>query len=117
MSLEKMNRNREILLKFRNGWSYSDLADYYDVSIPRIRQILDHVRLEEHRRAIDIPEIGIACLELHAYRGMCGRIMSALKNRNLDKKNRWRKLSRIDILKIQKLGDAAADIIEYAQKI
>lgn len=117
MSLAKMNRNRDILLKFRNGWSYSELADYYEVSIPRIRQILDYIRIEEHRRAVDIPEIGIACLELNAYRGMCGRIVSALKNENLDKKNRWRKLSRMDILKIQKLGERAADIIEYAQGI
>lgn len=117
MSEEQFDRNRKIARLYKQGWSYSKLAKEFNLSIARIRQIIFEVRRINKIRKIDIQEIKNACDELGCDETMNGRIQNALKNRKLDMKNRWRKLSRSEILNIPHLGDKAANIIEHAQKL
>lgn len=117
MSLEKLDRNREITKKHREGMSYIDLAKEYNLSEARIRQIFDQVIRQERRQTPDVLEIGLACRELGEPEWMNGRIQWALRQNKLNILNRWRKLSRDDILNIRNLGEKAANIIEYAQNI
>ncbi len=117
MSHEKLDRNREIRAKHKQGVSYLDLAKEYGISEARVRQIDDQVRYQELHKTSDVVEIGIACRELGTTEWMNGRIQSALRQQHLNVKNRWRKLTREDMLKLRNIGEKAADIIEYAQKL
>lgn len=117
MSHEKLDRNREIHAKHKQGVSYLDLAKEYKISEARVRQIDSQVRYQELHKTPDVVEIGIACQELGATEWMNGRIQWALRQRHLNVKNCWRKLTREDMLKLRSIGEKAADIIEYAQKL
>lgn len=117
MSHEKLDRNREIHAKHKQGMSYLDLAKEYKISDARVRQIDGQVRYQELHKTPDVVEIEIACRELEATEWMNGRIQWALRQQHLNVKNRWRKLTREDMLKLRNIGEKAADIIEYAQKL
>ena len=117
MSHEKIVRNREIHAKHKQGASYSDLAKEYRISETRVRQIDAQVRYQEIYKGPDIPEIVTACKEFGATDWINGRIQNELRKRHLNIKNRWRKLTRDDIIKMDWLGERAADIVEYAQKL
>lgn len=117
LSHEQIDRNREIRAKHKLGMSYYDLAREYGVSETRIRQIDGQVRYQELHQTPDVEEIKIACEKLGATPWMNGRIQNALRKRHLGVKNRWRKLTRIDILELDNIGTKTADIIEYAQRL
>ena len=117
MSIEKLDRNREIYVKYKSGVSYLNLAREYGLSESRIRQIIDQVSYQKRHQTEDVKEIAIACQEFGATEWMNGRIQSALRQRRLNVQNKWRRLSRNDILSLRNIGEKAADIIEYAQKI
>jgi hypothetical protein len=117
MSHEKLSRNREIHAKRNQGASYVELAKEYGVSITRIREIDAQVRHREIYESPDIPEIVTACKKFRATDWINGRIQNELRKRHLNVKNRWRKITRDEILKMDWLGERAADIIEYAQKL
>jgi len=117
MSHEKLDRNREIYIRYKSGRSYKDLAADYKVTEARIRQIIDQVRRQNLKQSPDIKEIWIACEKFKASEVMNGRIQNALRRIRMNVHYRWLKLKRADILKIRNLGEKAADIIEYAQKI
>ena len=117
MSHEKLDRNREIHAKHKQGMSYLDLAKEYEISEARVRQIDDQVRYQERHKTTYVAEIATACRELEAAKWMNGRIQHALCQGRLNVKNRWRKLTREDMLKLRNIGEKAADIIEYAQKL
>lgn len=117
MSHEKLDRNREIHAKHKRGVSYFDLANEYGISEARVRQIDNQIRYQELHKTPDVVEIGIACQELGATEWMNGRIQQALRQRHLNVKNRWKKLTREGMLKLPNIGEKAADIIEYAQKL
>ena len=117
MSHEKIARNREIRAKRKQGVSYSDLANEYNISVARVRQIDELVRYQERHKIPDIPEIVTACKEFGASDWINGRIQNELRKRHLNIKNRWRKVTRDEILKMDWLGERAADIVEYAQKL
>ena len=117
MSIEQLERNREIRDRKLRGESYSDIAKDYNLSVARIRQINAHVRLIDRSNIKEIPEIKLACEQLCISKWLNGRIQTALRVHRLNIRNRWRKLSRKDILKIPNIGERAADIIEYAQKL
>lgn len=118
MSKEKISRNKEIYTKFRHNATYSDLAKEYGVSRTRINKILQHERSHRVKKdSIDIPEIKAACEYFDNEPGMYKRIVHALYERRLVKTNKWKRLSRPQILSIRNIGEKAADIIEYAQKI
>lgn len=117
MSHEKIARNREIHARHKQGVSYLDLAKEYRISEARVRQIDNQVRYQELHETPDVDEIKVACQELGATDWINGRIQNELRKRHLNIKNRWRKITRDEILKMDWLGEKAADIIEYAQKI
>ncbi len=117
MSHEKIDRNREIRAKHKQGVSYSDLAKEYGISIVRVRQINELATYREHHNDPDVPEIVIACKKFGASDWINGRIQNELRKRRLNIKNRWRKLTRNDVIKMDWLGEKAADIVEYAQKL
>ena len=117
MSHEQLDRNREIYRRHREGESYSDLAHEFGITEARIRQIDTQVRHDKLCKSPSITEIELACKKFDAPDWMNGRIQAALANRKLHIKNRWKKLSREEILRLQGIGDVAADIIEFAQKI
>jgi len=117
MSHEKIDRNREIYAKHKQGMPYLDLAKEYKISETRVRQIYDQVRYQERHKTPDIPEIATACKKFGATDWINGRIQNELRKRHLNIKNRWRKLTRNEILKMDWLGERAADIVEYAQKL
>ena len=117
MSHEKIARNREIHAKHKQGVSYFDLAKEYKISETRVRQIDNQVRYRERHKTPDIPEIVTACKKFGATDWINGRIQNELRKRHLNVKNRWRKLTRNEILKMDWLGERAADIVEYAQKL
>ena len=117
MSYEKIDRNREIYIKSKNGASRSELAKEYGLTVERIRQIITDILRHNLTHSPDVIEIGIACKELGASEWMNGRIQAVFRRRHLNVKNRWRRLSREDILDLRNLGPKSADIIEYAQKL
>lgn len=117
MSHEKLDRNREIHAKHKQGVSYLDLAKEYGISEARVRQIDDQVRQEKLHRDEDIPEIAKACIELNAPKYLNTRIQNCFRYYKVNICNRWRKLTRKEILYFDNLGEKAADIIEYAQKL
>lgn len=117
MSCEKLDRNIEIHAKLKQGISVTTLAKEYGLSYARIKQIDNQVRYDRMHIAPDIIEIAIACDKLHAVDWMNKHIQQVLRNRHLNKRNRWRKLTRDDILKLNSIGEKSADIIEYAQKL
>lgn len=117
MSLENLKRNKEIFTKYQNGKTHLELAEEYGISRVRIRQILHHERSYNTRERIDIPEIKQACEEFDAPIGMYYRIVNALVENRVDKHNKWKRLSRPQILSIRNLGEKAADILQFAQKI
>ena len=117
MSRERIRRNLDIYRRKRDGESYEELANFYSLSPTRIRNIYQRELMRVNNPGADILEIKIACDDLHATKLTQGRIQNALKKARLDKQNKWRRLSRDDILKIPNLGPHCADIIEYAQKI
>ena len=93
------------------------LEKEYEISEARVRQIDDQVRYQERHKTPYVAEIATACRELEAAKWMNGRIQHALCQGRLNVKNRWRKLTREDMLKLRNIGEKAADIIEYAQKL
>ena len=117
MSYEKLDRNREIYGKYREGKTYIDLAKEYGMSTVRVRQIVDQVRRDYLNIPADIPEIKEACKALDVPKWMHGRIQNVLKAKKLHVRNRWRKLDRKDILSFRSMGDLAADVLEYAKKL
>ena len=117
MSKEKLDRNREIRAKLKQGYSYAEVANEYRLSDTRIRQINSQVLHQELLKPLDVIEITEACKKLNVPKWMHGRIQKALQYRHLNVKNRWRKLTRQEILEFSNIGEKAADIIEYAQKL
>lgn len=117
MSRERIRRNLDIFSRRRSGETYEDLANYYHLSTTRIRDIYQRELMRSRNPGADILEIKIACEDMHVTKLTQGRIQNALKKARLDKQNKWRRLSRDDILKIPNLGPHSADIIEYAQKL
>lgn len=117
MSHEKLSRNREIHAKRKQGASYAELSKEYGVSVTRIRQIDAQVRHQEIYESPDIPEIVTACKKFGATDWINGRIQNELRKRRLNVRNRWRKITRDEVLKMNRLGEKAADIVEYAQKL
>ena len=117
MSHEKLSRNREIHAKRKQGASYVELAKEYGVSVTRIRQIDAQVRHQEIYESPDIPEIVTVCKKFGATDWINGRIQNELRKRRLNVRNRWRKITRDEVLEMGGLGEKAADIVEYAQKL
>lgn len=117
MSLENLKRNKKIFIKHQNGKTHLELAEEYGVSRVRIRQILQQERSYNTQERIDIPEIKQACEEFNASIGMYYRIVNALVENHTYKRNKWKRLSRPQILSIRNLGEKAADILQFAQKI
>lgn len=117
MSVEKLSRNFEIYYKYKNGATYSGLAIEYGISIPRIRSIIQRARTIVNKQKPDIPEIDEACRVFEADKTTRGRILLVFKSKRLDEHGKWKKLSRLELLKFKNIGEKSADIIEYAQKI
>lgn len=117
MSIEKIARNKEILAKHRAGLSYSDLANEYEISIPRVRQILQKERAYGLSKPSMIFEIKQSCEDFNAADGMLFRILNALHNERIDIHGRWLKLSREEMLSIRGIGQQAVDILMHAQEI
>lgn len=117
MSVEQIDRNAEIRAKHKLGMSYTDLAEEYGISVTRVRQIDEQVRRQERNKVPDIPEIVIACEKFGATDWMNGRIQNELRKKHLNIRNRWRKLTRNELLKLDWFGERTADIVEYAQKL
>ncbi len=117
MSFEKISRNKDILIKNRAGKSYKELAEEYGISRERIVQIVQRERSLLRQKVNDISEIAKACKDLNADKGMYFRIVNALHEARFDKLNKWKRLNRSQILSIRNIGEQAADILEYAQKI
>ena len=117
MSHEKIDRNKEILFKHRQGKTYSELAYEYQITPTRVRQIAQHERTHQQSIPYRIPEIEQACQEHDASDGMYYRILNALHDQRLDTHNKWTRLSRGEMMSIRNIGEKAADILEYAQKI
>ena len=118
MSHEQLNRNREIYALHKNwGKSYYELSELYGITQTRVRQICDQVRQEKLHRDADIPEIIQACADLNAPKYLNTRIQNCFRYYKVNIHSRWRKLTRKEILTFDNLGEKAADIIEYAQKL
>lgn len=118
MSNEKLNRNRENYALHKNwGKSYAELSKIYGITQTRVRQICDQVRQEKLHRDEDIPEIIQACADLNAPKYLNTRIQNRFRFYKVNSHNKWRKLTRKEILTFDNLGEKAADIIEYAQKL
>ena len=117
MTIEKRDRNQEILSKHRLGKTYSELATEYGISSARVRQITQKEQAYQLSKPFPVPEIKQACEDFNAVDGMHFRILNALHRERVDILNRWRKLSREEMLSIRGIGEQAADILIHAQKI
>lgn len=117
MSYEKLNRNREIKRLKLAGASYKEIAHEFGMSETRVRQIIQQVTKDDADQSHYVLEIEKACIELNAPAYLNNRIQNCLQRMKLNKLNRWRKLTHNDILSIRSLGEKAAEVIEYAQKI
>ena len=117
MTIEKRDRNREILSKYRLGKTYSELANEYGISFVRVRQIIQKEQAYQLSKPFSIPEIKQACKDFNAVDGMHFRILNALHRERIDIHNRWKKLSREEMLSIRGIGQQAADILMHAQEI
>lgn len=117
MSLEKISRNKDILVRNRAGESYQELAKEYGISRERVIQIVQRERFILRQDVDDIPAIEKACCDLNASKGMYFRIINALHEARLDNLNKWKRLDRVQMLSIRNIGERAADILEYAQSI
>lgn len=117
MSHEKMTRNREILTKHKNGASYIQLADEYNLSRPRIIQIIQHVKKMDNRGYVDIPVIQSACEEVGTSDRMYQRIVNAFHDSHTDIHNRWQRMSESEIRSLKNIGDLATKVILRAQEL
>lgn len=117
MSNVRRGRNNQILRMHRDGISYGDIADEFGISDTRVRQICHDTRVREHRGPDDVPAIKQACEELNAAPNMYSMILHSLFEGDLFRFNRWKKLRRYEIIKIRRLGEKAADILQRAQEI
>lgn len=115
MSIEKLDRNREIYRRHKEGESYRKLSEEYGVSYERIHQIVSKVRERILQDIYYIPEIEKACKELEGDERLNTRIQNAIYNNKFDIAYRWTRLTREEILNMPYIGDRAADVIEYAQ--
>lgn len=117
MSEEKFFRNREIFFKkVVEHKSISEIAEMYGLSNTRVRQLIKQVR-EGKNLDNDIPEIRESCKKFNTPIGMHKRICNALERKGFVKNNKWRKLSREELLEIPNLGEMSVDIILNAQKM
>lgn len=123
MSKELKERNQLIYArKHRDKKSYKELSEEFGITETRIRQILDQERRKHHRlvnavQDLSIPEIDYICDEMNVSITTRGRIYNALADSDLLRFNKWKSLTRDQLVKIANLGEYSVDIILKAAKI
>ena len=117
MSSELIERNKEIFFKRKSGQSYVSLAEEYNLSATRIRQIFSKELYYQHHTRPNIKEIEQACEELDVDPRMNARVQNALRNARLDVNKRWIFLSRYKLSKVRGLGPIGVEVVATAQKI
>jgi len=117
MSDIKLDRNEEILRLRRDGMSCKDLAQEFNLSDSRIRQICRKTRARRKLGRYDIPEIYQACQEFNFPSRLYTQIIHSIYNAGLNHNHKWKHISRAEILKLDNIGDKLADVFERAQEI
>lgn len=123
MSKELKERNQLIYArKHRDKKSYKELSEEFSITETRIRQILDQERRKHHRlvnaaQDLSIPEIDYICNEMNVSITTRGRIYNALADSDLLRFNKWKSLTKNQLMKIANLGEYSVEIILKAAKI
>jgi predicted transcriptional regulator len=123
MSKELKERNQLIYArKHRDKKSYKELSEEFGITETRVRQILEQERRKHRRFAntaqhLSIPEIDYICDEMNVSITTRGRIYNALIYSDLLKFNKWKSMTRDQLMKIANLGEYSVDIILKAAKI
>lgn len=123
MSKELRKRNELIYAqKHRDGKTYKELANEFEITETRIRQILEQERRKRHRLVYvvtnkTIKEIEYICNELNVSKTTKGRIYNALAEAGLLLDKKWMRVSRANLLKIPNLGKYSVEIILKAAKL
>ena len=116
MSVEQVDRNNDIYRKYRMGYSYTELADEYGLTYSRIYKIVQFVNQGRFAKPIYIYQISEACAVLGCSQRFNNKIQNVLNECGLAKQNKWRHLTKDDILHLPNLGEKAWDVIKLAQK-
>ena len=122
MSKEFVERNKLIhARKYRDRKTYKEIANEFEISETRVRQILDHERYK--RKKIKelsnkpIPEIDYICEKCNTSPTTKGRIYNALANAGLLFNNKWRRSNKKELMKIPNLGINSVNIILQASNL
>ena len=123
MSKELKKRNQLIYArKHRDKKSYKELSEEFGITETRVRQILDQERKKHHRivnviQNLSIPEIDYICDKMNVSSTTRGRIYNVLINSDLLRFDKWKSLTRDQLMQIANLGEYSVDIILKAAKI
>ena len=122
MSALLEERNKRIyILKHVEKQSYKDIAQTFDISETRVRQILEQERERRKRIAYliekAIPEIDYICEKKHASKTTRGRIYNALAESGLLLNRKWIFATRKQLSNIRNLGPRSIEIILEAAEI
>ena len=110
-------RNREILRLKRSGVSYKQLANDFEITQTRVRQICEETRAKEKQPIADIFEIKKAIELCNAPDRLYSLIVHALNNHGYLRYNRWKTMSEKQILDLPHLGERCVEIVLKAQEI
>ena len=118
MSTEKIQRNNDIYARrFRDHKSYKDISKEFGITVPRVRQIINQVRVNRKKLPVNqyIPEIEQACIAMNASPTTRGRIYNVLGAYGYLKNNRWKRLDKEDLSELRNFGTRCIDILLEAQ--
>ena len=122
MSALLEERNKRIyILKHVEKQSYKDIAQTFNISETRVRQILEQERERRKRIAYliekAIPEIDYICEKEHVSKTTRGRIYNALAESGLLLNRKWIFATRKQLSNIRNLGPRSIEIILEAAEI
>jgi len=112
------NRDGDILKLYNAGVTEEAICEYYDIKKPRLMQIILEQRSKKLHGDPDIRQIDTMCRILGWRENERGRLQSILHKHGYTAfDDKWRELSRNDILAIPLLGPSSACVIWLAQNM